>query len=286
MTPFEPLVDLLISVFLALALFCIGMSATLSEMLSLLRDRTRLLPALAANIVIAPLVALAIVTLVPMEPAAASVLLMLAFLPGGINAVQFSTKAPGQLAAAGALLFVLSVASLLLAPIAADVILDRAANLSFPWAQLLVRVGAYVLVPLVVGMLVRARAPALAERLFKPAMLISTLCFIASVLVSIGVRQDALAELGTGAMAGMLVFILVMMAVGWALGGPDPDSRQVLAVTTNLRNVGLVYVIVDDCCGDPLLVTAVLAFMAIMVLPNLVLTVFCGVRRKKRLRAS
>ena len=284
--PFDPLVDLLISVFLALALFCIGLTATLSEMLSLLRDRTRLLPALAANVVVAPLVALVAVTLFPMEPAAEAVLLLLAFLPGGINAVQFSTKAPGQLAAAGELLFVLSAISLLFAPFAAEVILDSEATLDLPWTQLLVRIGAYVLVPLVAGMLVRARAPALADKLFKPAMLISTLCFVASVLISIGVRQDALAALGTGAMAGMLTFILVMMAVGWALGGPDPDSRQVLAVSTNLRNVGLVYVIVDDCCGDPLLATAVLAFMAIMVLPNLVLTVVCGIHRKKRLRAE
>jgi len=280
--PFDPLVDLLISLFLALALLCIGMSATWGEMLLLLRDRTRLMPALFANVVIAPLVALILIWLLPMEPAAATVLLLLAFLPGGINAVQFSTKAPGQAAAAGELLFVLSAVALLFAPVAALVILEPEGALNLPWSQLAVRIGVYVVVPLLAGMLIRARAPELARKLYKPAMLTSTLCFIASVVISLGARQDALAELGTATVIAMLLFILVMMAVGWVMGGPDPDSRQVLAVSTNLRNVGLVYVLVDDCCGDPLMPTAVLAFMAIMVLPNLLLTVGCGVQRKRR----
>jgi hypothetical protein len=80
----------------------------------------------------------------------------------------------------------------------------------------------------------------------------------------------------------MLGFILILMAVGWVLGGPAPDNRQVLAVTTNLRNVGLVYVLVDECCNDPLFSTAVLAFMAMMVPANLVLTVVTAIMRKRR----
>ena len=282
--PFSPLVDLLISAFLALALLCIGMSATWDEMLALARDRTRLMPAIVANIVIAPLVAIILIWLFSIESAPAKVLLLLAFLPGGINAVQFSTKAPGQTAAAGELLIVLSAVSLLLAPLVTPVILEPEGGLSPPFGQLFLRVGAYVLLPLVIGMLIRSRAPVWAERLYKPAMLISTLCFIASVMISMGDRQDAMAELGAGSLTGMLVFILVMMAVGWFMGGPDSESRQVLAVSTNLRNVGLVYVIVDDCCGDPLLPISVLAFMAIMVLPNLLLTVACGIWRKKHSR--
>lgn len=279
--PFSTLVSLLISVFLAFALLGIGMSATWREMLALLQDRTRLMPAIVVNVVIAPLVALTLIWLIPMETAAATVLLLLAFLPGGINAVQFSTKAPAQLATAGEMLFVLSAIALLLSPIVAGAILGQDAMSNLPWGQLSVRVGAFVLMPMTIGMLIRSRAPALADRLYKPAMLISTLCFVASVLTSMGERQDALAELGTGSMIAMLAFILIMMAVGWVMGGPESGSRQVLAVSSNLRNVGLVYVLVSECCGDPLLPLSVLAFMAIMVLPNLVLTVACGVWRKK-----
>jgi BASS family bile acid:Na+ symporter len=284
--PFDALVDSLISAFLALALFGIGLSATFRDMAQLLADRTRLFPALAANVLCPPVVALGLIWLIPMEPAAATVLLLLAFLPGGINAVQFSTKAPGQLAAAGELLFVLSGVALVLAPIVAQVLLEPEGPISLPWGGLLLRIGGFVLLPMLLGMWLRSAAPDWAEKLYKPAMLISTLCFIASVVISLGLRQEALAALGSGAAVAMLAFVLIMMAVGWFLGGPDPDSRQVLAVTTNLRNVGLAYLLVDNCCDDPLLPAAVLAYMAIMVTPNLLLTVGCGVARKRRVGIS
>jgi BASS family bile acid:Na+ symporter len=85
-----------------------------------------------------------------------------------------------------------------------------------------------------------------------------------------------------GTAVAMLGFILILLAVGWALGGPDPDERQVLAVTTNLRNVGLVYVLVDGCCTDALFSTSVLAFMALMVPVNLAFTVASAMMRKRR----
>ena len=280
--PFDTTVELLVHVFITLAMFCIGMSATLGDMLELLRERTRVTRAIIANSLVPPVVAFAIVALFPLDDAVATVLLLLAFAPGGINAVQFSTKSPGQIATAGELLFLLSAIGLVTAPLAAGWLLPEEAAISIPVDQLAFRVIALVAAPLAIGMWIRAIAPVIAGKLYKPAMLISTLAFIASVLLSLSVRQDALAELGTGTAVAMLGFILILMAVGWVLGGPAPDNRQVLAVTTNLRNVGLVYVLVDECCNDPLFSTAVLAFMAMMVPANLVLTVVTAIMRKRR----
>ena len=87
-------------------------------------------------------------------------------------------------------------------------------------------------------------------------------------------------------LAAMLTFILACMALGWFLGGSDPDFRQVLATCTNLRNVGLVYLLVDACCFSPFYSASVLAFMALMVPCNLVLTIACAVARKRRDRKA
>lgn len=280
--PFDATVEFLIYVFVTLAMLCIGMSATLGDMLALLRDRTRTARAIFANSVVPPVVAFILVSLIPMNDAAARVLLLLAFAPGGINAVQFSTKSPGQLAAAGELLFLLSAIGLVTAPIGAGWLLPADAAIGIPIGQLSFRVVALVVSPLAIGMAIRAAASGIAEKVHKPAMLISTLAFIASVLLSLSVRQDAIAKLGAGTAIAMLGFILILLAVGWVLGGPDPERRQVLAVTTNLRNVGLVYVLVDGCCSEPLFSTSVLGFMAIMVPVNLVFTVACAVMRKRR----
>lgn len=280
--PFDTTVELLLYLFLTLAMLCIGMSATLSDMLALLRERSRVTRAIIANIVIPPVVAFTLVSLLSMNDAAATVLILLAFAPGGINAVQFSTKSPGQLAAAGELLFLLSIIGLVTAPVAAGWLLPSDAAINIPIGQLAFRVVALIAIPLAFGIAIRASAPGVAEKIFKPAMLISTLAFIASVLLSLSVRQDALGELGKGTAIVMLGFILILLATGWILGGPNPGYRQVLGTTTNLRNVGLVYVLVDECCSDPLFSTSVLAFMAIMVPVNLIFTIACAIWRKKR----
>jgi predicted Na+-dependent transporter len=91
--------------------------------------------------------------------------------------------------------------------------------------------------PLVV---LRGWAPERAEKLNKPAMLMSTLSFVAAVVISTSQRQEALDALGPGAQTGMIAFILAMMLLGWLAGAPGQDERQLLAVSTNLRSVGLV----------------------------------------------
>ena len=154
--------------------------------------------------------------------------------------------------------------------------------LSVPIDKLAIRIVGLVAVPLAVGMVIRARASGAAAALYKPAMVISTLAFVASVLLSLEQRQDALGALGTGTIAAMLAFVVVLMGVGWLLGGPSPAQRQVLAVTTNLRNVGLVYVLVDGRSEDPAFTASVLAMMALMVPANLVLTIACAVANKRR----
>jgi len=279
--PFEILVQALITIFIVLAMLCVGLEVGTSDIVAAVRDRRKTGRALLANIIIAPIVAFILVKLIPMPDAAAKVLLLLGFAPGGINAIQFSTKSPGHLASAAGLLFLLSAAALVITPIAAGFILEPGSSIAVPYSRVALRMTLFIVLPLAAGMAIRRSAPGVAQKLFKPVMLVSTLAFIASVLTSMALRQDALGELGKGTMLAMLAFILITMAVGWYLGGPERGHRQVLAVVTNLRNVGLVYVIVAACCVDPMLPTAVLAFMALMVPPNLILTVYNGIWRKK-----
>ena len=284
--PFEESVTLFIHIFISLAMLCIGMSATLREMGDSLLEREKLARVLAANVLIPPILALLIILVFPLPRPASIVLFLLAVAPGGINAVQFSTKAPGQTVADGGLLVLLSLIGLVLAPAAAQIVLPIDALERVAWGQLVVRIVGVIGVPLVIGILIRRFAPEVARHVYKPAMLISTVSFIVSVVLSLSLRQDAAADLGVTTLAAMLTFILALMALGWFLGGSDPEFRQVLAICTNLRNVGLVYLLVDACCFSPFYSASVLAFMALMVPCNLVLTIVCAVARKRRARQA
>jgi BASS family bile acid:Na+ symporter len=278
--PFDPLANALIFAFILLAMLCVGLAVRWQDIVAAITDKRRTGRALVANLIIAPLVAIGLVAVLPVPPATATVILLLGFAPGGINAVQFSTKSKGYLASAAALLFILSLASLITAPLAAGFVLGEVTAL--PIALIVSRAVLLILMPLFVGIAIRNMAPEIAEKLYKPAMLVSTISFVASVLVSISQRQDALSELGTTTAVAFVAFVLILMLVGWVFGGPESGHRQVMAVATNLRNVGIVYVIVAECCVDTQLPSAVLAYMALMVPPNLVLTLFLAFSRKRR----
>lgn len=279
--PFDTFANALIIAFITLAMLCIGLAVQWSDILASISDSSKTSRALLANIIIAPLVAIFLVIIFPVPPATGTVLLLLGFAPGGINAIQFSTKSKGYLASAAGLLFLLSLVSVALTPVAASFIFAGEIAIAPPYGRIALRALLLIILPLFAGMGIRRVAPVLAGQLYKPAMLISTLSFITSVLISTAQRQDALRELGIVTLVVMLAFILVLMAVGWLLGGPEPGHRQVMAVCTNLRNVGMVFVIVDECCADTQLPTAVLAFMALMVPPNLILTLYLAFRRRK-----
>ncbi len=282
--PFDTTAELFIYLFILLAFLCIGLSATVADVAKVLKDRPRTHRILLANVVIPPIVAVVLGFVFPLEPVAQTMLLLLAFAPGGINAVQFSTKVPGEIASAGAILVLLSAVSFVTAPVAASYLLqDQVAGISLPFVEIVVRIGALFLLPAAAGMVIRHNSPDIAEKLYKPAMLVSTLSFIASVVLSIGARQEGLEQFGRETALAFLAFLVILMAVGWALGGPSNEGRQVLSVSTNLRNVGLVYVLADGCCADNGVAAAVLGLMALMVLPNLFLTVGCALWRKRHL---
>ena len=281
--PFDTAVELLIYAFLVLAMFCVGMSATISDVLAVLRNRSQLYRALAANLLAPVIIALGVIWMFPLEPSVQTMLLILAFAPGGINAVQFSTKVQGHTAAAGAMLLLLSTVSLVTAPLAAKLLLPGDAKIAIPYLELLFRAIVLVAAPTAIGMFLKRKNPSLAGKLYAPAMVVSLVCFIASVVLSTAVRKEGLAEFPSGTGTAFMAFILALMATGWALGGPDSSDRQILAVSTNIRNVGLVYVLVDGCCGDDLISSAVLGLMSLLILPNLILTVTCNVLRKKNL---
>jgi len=261
--PFDPITNTLFFIFIVLAMACVGLAASGKDILNAVAERSFISKSLLANFIISPIVAFVVVRIFNLPDAVSATILVLSFAAGGLNAVQFSSKSQGYLATAAGLLFVLSLVSLVITPLAAGFIYGESGDLAY--GPIVVRVALLLLLPMVVGWLIRDRSADLAEKLYKPFMLTSTIAFIASVISGSSLRQESLSLVGMPAVAAMVIFILIMMAVGWALGGPERGRRQVLAVVTNLRNVGIVYVIATQCCSDPIYVDTIFAFMVLMV---------------------
>lgn len=252
----------------------IGLQVTRGQLLALAGQSALLGRALLANLVLVPLLALLVTGVFTLpEPVAAGIVLV-ALAPGGLGALQFTAHAASSVALAGTLTFFLSLLAIVFTPVAARLVLPPALSMSLPYGRALIAVIIYLLLPLVAAIVIRHRAPELAHALVKPVTVISTVSFIAVVLLTLGLRSQMTGTIGVVGVAAVLATIIGAMALGWWVGGPSAETRSVLATATSMRNVALALFLVLENALDAQLTVTVAAFGALMVPPNLVFSLY------------
>ncbi|RJP17875.1 MAG: hypothetical protein C4520_15475 [Candidatus Abyssobacteria bacterium SURF_5] len=278
----EPEVRVAALLFLVTTLLAIGLKVSGGEILASLNNRSLLARSLLANVVLVPLLGLIIVRLVPLAPDVATAILLLAAAPGGVGAIQFSSKGNEPEISFGAgLLFLLSVLAVFITPLLAKVLLPAGAPMAMVYGRVILFLLLYLLLPLLLGFAIRGFSEAAAEALTKPIALVGTLSFVAMVVLTLGMRREATRAIGGKAILVMLALILVSMAVGWLLGGPEKGGRRILATGTSFRNAPLCLVIALQSSPGRVGLYAVVAYSALMVPPNLALTIYHSLRSRQ-----
>lgn len=98
----------------------------------------------------------------------------------------------------------------------------------------------FILIPLVAGTVVRRNAPAFASRIAHPIALIAGIVLLVGAACILAfASRSALEPIGDGTLIVFAGFVLAGLLVGHFLGGPDPESRVVLALSTACRHPAL-----------------------------------------------
>jgi bile acid:Na+ symporter, BASS family len=272
--------------FLITAMLSVGLQTTAGDVRSLLRSKGFLLRALLANFVAVPIVGVLLASTLPLKPEAAAALLLLACCPGGISALQFTTKIKGASLFAGSSALLLSFVAVFLSPALLTLVLPGHISVEIPYGRALLFILVYLLLPLVAGTLMRSRAERLAEKLSKLCAITSAILFMFVIVLLMGLRKEAMNAVGKEALLYMLLFIVISMAVGWFMGGPAKETRPVLATVTAMRHVAMCLLIALNTFPDQAVQAPLLAFSALMVPPNMLLTVYMVIRSRKAARGS
>ena len=268
--------------FLLSTMLSLGLHTDAGDLRALLQARLALVRTLAANFVVAPLLGLLIVRLVPLPPGSGEALLILACVPGGLSAVQFTRKVKGEEALAGALVVLLSALAVLVSPLLLRWVLPGEWNADLPYLRVVGLYTALLLAPLAAGMLLGDRSPRLAGKLSPVLGIVSAVLFITFMLTTKSFRKEAVASIGWAAAGAMLLFIVGCMVAGWLLGGPHRGRRQMLASTTSVRNAALAMAVARDTPGaGAVLMPALVAFSLLMVPPNTLFTLWHQFRARR-----
>ncbi len=264
---------LLVLVFLITSMLSIGLQAGIADLRTLSSSRRALLRALAANFVMVPLAGIAIALLLPLGPGARGALVLLACTPGGVSALQFTSKVRGGTILAGAIPALLCVLAVPLSPAMLRLLLPAGENIQVAYGRTLGYIALVIVSPLIVGMLVHARAPLVAAKLSRAMALLSVVAFVAVMIVTKAMRKEALASIGATAIGAMGLFLMASMAIGWVLGGPAREGRWLLATATSMRNAALCLALAQNSPRGEALMAPLIAFSLLMVPPNMLLTV-------------
>jgi BASS family bile acid:Na+ symporter len=221
------------------------------------------------------------VRLLPLPTDAAIGILLLAAIPGTPIALQFTRTVKTRLGFVAATTFVLSLVGAVMTPLALEVLPETVPRSQRPIALLLGDIALYIALPLVVGLWGARRAPKSAPRLSFALGVLASVVFLVFMLETWHVRHDALnAMRGSGTLLAMLLLLLSSMSVGWLIGGPDRETRRILATATGMRSVVVVLYVARYCYPGTSVYMIPLVYLSLMVPTNLLfhLTVI-GLRR-------
>ncbi|GAA0526483.1 bile acid:Na+ symporter, BASS family [Halorubrum aquaticum] len=261
MGPITPtaVIDLVTVVFVLATMFSMGLALTTAEVLEAIGRRRLMAKSLLVNLILVPLLAFAFVLAVPMETGHVIGLLLIAMAPGAPFGPKLAEISKSDVAFASGLMAVLGVVSVATIPITVALLMpgDVAAD-PLGIARIVVVTQ---LVPLIGGLGVRARYQPVATRLHPPIQRLSTyLLVLLVVLLTVLYAGEMRQLVGTGTLFISVVVVVGSLLLGYALGGPEKSTREVLATTTAARNVAIALLIATTSFRDPGVLTITVAF--------------------------
>ncbi len=241
--------NIAVLVFAVSSMLGVGFGHDWREILGPLRQWRKVLRALAINFVLVPLLAYLVLQLVPMERPLAVGLFLVAAAAGAPFLVKLTQLADSDVALSTTLLVLLLPVTVVYMPAVVPLVLPDAEVKAMAIARPLVLT---MLLPLVIGLATREYFANAAKRLQPLMGKLSTLALVALVAATLLTNlPEALVILRTPAILAALIVIGGAFLIGYGLGGPSRESKEVLGLATAQRNIAAATVVATQAVGDP-----------------------------------
>lgn len=215
------LVNVILPIVLAFIMFSLGLGLKVADFSRVFKQPKVFSIGLLNQLVFLPLVAFALVKLFSLPPMLAVGTMILALCPGGVTSNMLAHIAKGSrplsisLTAVASLLSVLTVPFLVAWSVTHFGVTD---SRSVDVTAIAMTMFLITAVPVLVGMLLTAYAPALVVRISKPVSLIALVLFVAIVVLAIKANWDSLMKDFSSLGPALALLMLVMLTLGLVSG--------------------------------------------------------------------
>jgi bile acid:Na+ symporter, BASS family len=257
---------------LAGLLFSAGLRLTWPEIARSLRQN-RLGWVLPVNFVLVPALTFFLSRLFRVSTEAAAGMALLGAAPFAPVVPTFTRLAKGDLALASALTGLFPFLSAFATPMVCELSLRpllKTSSLHFDMAFIFEVLVSTITLPLAAGVVVRHRAPTLARRLLKPIEMLSEAIGTVALIFVVVVEFQTICSTGGKALFAMALTSELAFLAGYAVSGPAPAARLVVALGTANRNIALALLVAVASFPGTAIVAMVVANGLLLILLGLV----------------
>jgi BASS family bile acid:Na+ symporter len=231
----EILLSVFALVFVVGTMLAMGLKLTPAGITRTLRNWKLDVLILVANFVIVPAIIISLAYIDQLPEDIRLGITILAFASGAPFIPMIVQHAKGNIAMGVGVMTLLMVATIIVLPIMLPLAIPGVTVNAWDIARPLIFL---MLIPLVIGLLVRIRYESFAEhaaKLLVPVNMLSI--FLLLFLVFALYWSDIVSTFGTGAIGFSIIFAVIALVVGYLFGGRDKNTKRVFGLSTANRNI-------------------------------------------------
>ncbi len=218
-----------------------GVNLSLEKMLSFWRKPALLFRALFAVVVLVPLVVFILLKLFHLPPEVMIGLIFLAASPGAPLITKRSQMAGARFRYSASLQLTLALLSVIITPITLSIfavffqgIPDKVKILDVAQQVMIVQ-----FLPVTLGLLLQKYGAKYAEAIARPLTIISNSLFLVLIILASIIGFPLMFKIWGLPLVAITIMVIISLAIGHLLGGPEADKRSILSISCIARNVGL-----------------------------------------------
>lgn len=241
---------------LALIMFGLGLSLTLADFRRLLGHPKPVVLALVLQALVLPAVCYGLIVALDVSPVYAVGLMLLSASPGGVSANLYSHLFGGNVAMNISLTAINTVLSIVSLPLIGNFAIDTFAKtgqvVPMQTGKVIEVIG-IVLLPVLIGMFVKRRAPRFAARSEKPMKVFSMVVLAALALIAMAKEWNSLTASFASIGLAVIAFNALSLGLGYyvpRLMGLDKPNAIAIGYEIGIHNSTLAIFVAVSVLGD------------------------------------
>jgi bile acid:Na+ symporter, BASS family len=280
---FQAIFGIVVIIFTILNLFSMGLQVHIPDVFGKLKDPKFLILVFIWGWVLGPSLGYLITLIIPLSEPYAIVMLLACLAPCAPFMPPMVDKAHGDISFAGAFIPVVAVGTVIFMPLLAPVLIKGIAISAVALAKPLIIT---ILIPLIIGAIIRTYSASFADKIFKPFKLLAGLSTAVTVVLCLVLYGKAMVNTaGSFALLSMTLFMLIVGLLTYRFGfGLKQTERSVMSLGMGTRNIAAVFAgVLAIPNGDP----RMLAMVVLWVIWSFILAlIFATVFGKQTLNIS